>query len=245
MSKTPVRQSPRKRVLDWAEDVENELKDFSPKKPNVTPSKSRVSELGKRRFQRQPAAPAMDDDDEASETPLSPANSTSDLSSNDFASPRHKTRRGRSRNESSVSNQSGQSCSTEGSGTKTWSTSDSPGSREFAAARKRFYHTVIPDDPTLREEDATVLSRRQKQIDFGKNTKAYAKYVAEVRKDERTAEMPWTPNKYQKTSRRSFDTQVKLWKLAVHEWDRASGEGGVKKEGVSAGSEREHEQDDE
>jgi hypothetical protein len=181
-----VRQSPRKRPLDWANDVENELGDVSPTKPKTTPTKQRTSELGKRRHERnQQAAAAVEvkneeHDDRDSETPLSPSNSTSDLSANDFASPRHKTRRGegRSRNDSSVSTRSGLSTSTEGSGRKTWASSvgGSPRSREHAVARKRFYRTVIADDPSLREEDPVVLSRRQKQIDFGKNNPDYARY---------------------------------------------------------------------
>ena len=49
-----------------------------------------------------------------------------------------------------------------------------------------------------RETDPLTLSRREKQIEFGKNTLAYDKYVKAVPKDEREKGQPRTPNKYDK-----------------------------------------------
>jgi len=49
-----------------------------------------------------------------------------------------------------------------------------------------------------RETDPLTLARREKQIEFGKNTLAYDKYVKAVNKDERAKGQPRTPNKYDK-----------------------------------------------
>ncbi|KAG8188931.1 hypothetical protein JTE90_014983 [Oedothorax gibbosus] len=72
------------------------------------------------------------------------------------------------------------------------------------------------------EADPEVLRRRQKQIDYGKNTRGYRLYVAAVPKASRTAEHIFTPKKHVKYSRRSWDAQIKAWRKRLHDWDPRS-----------------------
>ncbi|XP_050504356.1 histone RNA hairpin-binding protein isoform X2 [Diabrotica virgifera virgifera] len=76
-----------------------------------------------------------------------------------------------------------------------------------------------PRRPKEYETDPAVLARRQKQIDYGKNTLGYDEYLKQVPKDERQPEQPKTPNKYIKYSRRGWDGLIKQWRLLLHQYD--------------------------
>lgn len=89
-----------------------------------------------------------------------------------------------------------------------------------------------------RETDVLILARRQKQIDFGKNTIGYEKYLEQVPKyeflyfckcfifncdclsrHERKKQHPKTPPKNLKYTRRAWDGLVKNWRVRLHCWD--------------------------
>jgi len=72
--------------------------------------------------------------------------------------------------------------------------------------------------PTEIERDMDVLIRRQKDIDYGKNTENYQDYITTVPKSDRLDAQPWTPDKYEKMTRRNWDKQVKIWRKQLHYW---------------------------
>lgn len=72
-----------------------------------------------------------------------------------------------------------------------------------------------------KETDSHRLEQRQKQIDFGKNTIGYERYVVLVPRELRSKDQPVTPDKNQKCSKRSWDGQVRKWRRLLHAWDPA------------------------
>ncbi|XP_063242414.1 uncharacterized protein LOC134542245 isoform X2 [Bacillus rossius redtenbacheri] len=76
--------------------------------------------------------------------------------------------------------------------------------------------------PVEYEKDPVILARRQKQIDYGKNTVGYDNYLQQVPKQSRTRQHPRTPPKYMKYSRRAWDGMVRIWRQQLHLWDSPS-----------------------
>lgn len=77
---------------------------------------------------------------------------------------------------------------------------------------------------TGRETDEHRLAQRQKQVDYGKNTIGYERYVKAVPRDRRKRTDPQTPDIGQRMSKRAFDAVVKRWRRQLHEWDVKDGE---------------------
>lgn len=71
----------------------------------------------------------------------------------------------------------------------------------------------------LYESDPEILARRQKQIDYGKNTTGYKRYQVLVPKHQRSRQDPVTPPKHCKYSRRAWDGLIRLWRRRLHNWD--------------------------
>ncbi|KAL3075466.1 hypothetical protein niasHS_011973 [Heterodera schachtii] len=67
--------------------------------------------------------------------------------------------------------------------------------------------------------DEATLERRDKELQKMKEKPTYKRYLSQIPKFARKkGPHPRTPNKYTNHTRRSWDKQVRLWKLAIYEW---------------------------
>ena len=69
------------------------------------------------------------------------------------------------------------------------------------------------------ETDKKRLAKRQKQVDYGKNTIGYTRYLARVPRAQRTRDMPHTPDIRKKMSKRAFDGLIAQWRRRLHDYD--------------------------
>ncbi|XP_037050983.1 histone RNA hairpin-binding protein-like [Bradysia coprophila] len=82
----------------------------------------------------------------------------------------------------------------------------------IAHIKRRRYNVELETRPD-------VLARRQKQIDYGKNTIGYDNYIKLIPRDKRSKDDPRTPPKDVKYSRRAFDGLVRIWRTKLHRFD--------------------------
>jgi len=69
------------------------------------------------------------------------------------------------------------------------------------------------------ETSEDVLNRRQKQIDYGKNTEGYARYCKLIPRRKRGIYDPVTPPMNLRCSRRTWDGMIRAWRRQLHSWD--------------------------
>ncbi|KAG2447868.1 hypothetical protein HYH02_007324 [Chlamydomonas schloesseri] len=74
--------------------------------------------------------------------------------------------------------------------------------------------------PPVKDLDEHRLAQRQKQIDYGKNTLGYQRYLQLVPKHKRQKGDPQTPDMYINNSKRAFEGQIKVWRRQLHKYDQ-------------------------
>ncbi|GKT34813.1 Protein Sgt1-like protein [Aduncisulcus paluster] len=77
----------------------------------------------------------------------------------------------------------------------------------------------MPPPPEEIEEDEHRISQRQKQILFGKKTTGYINYIRAIPKEKRMKSDPWSPNPYEKMSKRCMEGVIKAWRRNLHNYD--------------------------
>ncbi|KAH6572574.1 hypothetical protein BASA60_006543 [Batrachochytrium salamandrivorans] len=74
----------------------------------------------------------------------------------------------------------------------------------------------LPNEPSSEERR---LEQRQKQIDYGKNTIGYLRYLECIPKNKRRKGDPETPERHRKCSKRAWDAHVRSWRRRLHQYD--------------------------
>ncbi|KAJ3056220.1 hypothetical protein HK097_007703 [Rhizophlyctis rosea] len=81
------------------------------------------------------------------------------------------------------------------------------------------------DGGSERASEERRLEQRQKQIDYGKNTVGYQRYISIVPRQKRRPRIdPETPDKHSKCSKRCWDGLVRQWRRRLHQWDPPEGD---------------------
>lgn len=91
---------------------------------------------------------------------------------------------------------------------------------QHAKRRKRLWCDIV-EELALRngiETDAHRIAQRQRQIDFGKNTLAYDRFIGLCPRHSRQRDDPMTPLPNQKCSKRSFVGQIIAWRKKVYQY---------------------------
>ena len=131
--------------------------------------------------------------------------------------PRTPERRPRSSSVSSWPNQEDQMPSPAASPSSTVSPMVSPASAGHRSPRKSSRPLRTPQCAV--EDDPVILARRQKQLEYGKNTLVYQQYTAAVPRGQRLGYHPRTPVKRRVQSRRRWDNAVRSWRVHLHYWN--------------------------
>ncbi|KAJ3183827.1 hypothetical protein HDU87_005943 [Geranomyces variabilis] len=73
--------------------------------------------------------------------------------------------------------------------------------------------------PANMNSEARRMEQRQKQIDYGKNTSGYQRYISIVPKNRRKRSDPETPKRETRCSKRCWDGLIRQWRRELHVWD--------------------------
>jgi hypothetical protein len=78
--------------------------------------------------------------------------------------------------------------------------------------------------PAHKPLSSSAIQLRERQVEVGKNTSAYRRYIATVPREQRTAAHPRTPPTHKPISRRQFDGYLRKWRRLLHAYDDATGD---------------------
>ncbi|KAJ7285391.1 hypothetical protein O6H91_Y336400 [Diphasiastrum complanatum] len=88
---------------------------------------------------------------------------------------------------------------------------------DFSHKFRLKHESCIQKQP--KEHDVHRISQRSRQINFGKNTLGYERYINLVPRRRRVKSEPHTPEIHQVCSKRSWDGQVSKWRRCLHFYD--------------------------